>query len=81
MNLFHFIKQFLFIDQKSGMLSHTKFWSQVGYLIMCWSFVYIIWKGQTGVGYELWLIFGSVVVGNRTVAKALNTFANKKDLP
>lgn len=79
MKLFHFIKQFLFFDQKSGLISHTKFWSQVGYLIMCWAFVYIIITGETKIGYELWLIFGSVVVGNRTVAKALNTFTNKKD--
>jgi len=76
--MFRFLYQFLFVDQKSGTLSHTKFWSQAGYLIMCWAFVYIVWTGETKIGYELWLVFGSVVVGNRTVAKALNTFNQPK---
>lgn len=75
--MWSFLYNFLFVDQKEGHLSHTKFWSQVGYLIMCWSFVWVIYKGESSVGYELWLIFGSVVIGNRAVSKALNNVTMK----
>lgn len=76
--MFHFLYQFLFVDQKSGTLSHTKFWSQIGYAIMCWAFVFVILEGKTAIDASLWLVFGSVVIGNRTAAKALNTFTAKK---
>lgn len=79
MKLFKLMYQFLFVDQKSGMLSHTKFWSQIGYAVMCWAFVFVILEGKTAIDASLWLVFGSVVIGNRTAAKALNTFTTKKE--
>jgi len=66
-----FLYNFFFIDQYTKELSHTKFWSNVGYIIMCWSFVYVILQGTTGIDYMLWLLFGAVVIGNRTAKKAL----------
>lgn len=79
MRPFKFIFQFLFVDQKEGHISHTKFWSQIGYAIMCWAFVWAIYTGETKVGYELWMVFGSVVIGNRAISKALNNYTTKKD--
>lgn len=64
--MFKFIKQFLFIDQKTNLLSHTKFWSNVGYGVMCYTFVYAVMYGSE-IDYMLWGLFGMVVVGNRTV--------------
>lgn len=80
MKLIRLMYQFLFVDQKSNTLSHTKFWSQIGYAVMCWAFVFVILEGKTAIDASLWLVFGSVVIGNRTAAKALNTFTqNKKE--
>lgn len=67
--MFNFLYNFLFIDR--GNISHTKFWSNVGYAIMCWSFVYVIWQGKTEIDYMLWMLFGVVVIGNRTLKKKL----------
>jgi hypothetical protein len=69
--MWNFIYRFLFIDQKTSELSHTKFWSNIGYGIMCWSFVYVVWVGKTEINYELWLLFGVVVIGNRTLKTVL----------
>lgn len=77
--MFKFLCQFLLIDQKSKTLSHTKFWSQIGYLIMCWAFVHITYYQVQVVDVLVWLVFGAVVIGNRTAIKALNTITNKKD--
>lgn len=65
------IYKFLFIDISTDKLSHTKFWSQIGYGIMCWSFVYVILQGKTEIDYMLWMLFGVVVIGNRTLKRAL----------
>jgi len=69
--MFKWLYNFLFIDQKTQTLSHTKFWSQTGYAIMCWSFVWVIYQGKTEVDYMLWALFGAVVIGNRTLKKVL----------
>lgn len=76
--MFRFLYQFLFVDQKGGTLSHTKFWSQIGYVIMCWAFVVVILEDKTHIDPTIWLIFGSVVIGNRTATKALNSLNMKK---
>ena len=67
--MFKFIYNFLFMDD--GKISHTKFWSNLGYGIMCWSFVHVVLEGSTAINYELWLLFGVVVIGNRTLKKKL----------
>ena len=69
--MFKFLYNFLFIDQKTKEISHTKFGSIVGYAIMCWAFPYVILQGKTEVDYMIWLFFGAVVIGNRTAKKAL----------
>ena len=68
--MFNFIKNFLFIDQKTKELSHTKFWSNIGYGVMCYTFVYAVMYGTT-VEYMLWLLFGVVVIGNRTLKRVM----------
>ena len=68
--MFNFIKQFLFIDQNTKILSHTKFWSNVGYAVMCYTFIYAVMYG-TETDYLLWGVFGVVVVGNRTIKAIL----------
>ena len=67
---FYWLGQFLFIDQIGGYLSHTKFWSNVGYLIWTGLFPYAVMVGSKA-SYDLWLVFGVVVIGNRTLARAL----------
>jgi len=68
--MFNFIKQFMVIDQKTNEISHTKFWSNVGYGIMCFTFVYAVIYGSQ-IEYELWLLFGVVVIGNRTIKRVM----------
>lgn len=72
---------FWLIDQAQGRMSHTKFWSNVGYLIMCATFPYAVVNGSK-VDYMLWLLFGAVVIGNRTLSRALDTSGSrsKKDV-
>ena len=67
--MFNWIYQFLFIDQKTKHLSHTKFWSHIGYGVMCYTFPYAVVNGSQ-IDYTLWLLFGIVVIGNRTLIKA-----------
>jgi len=69
--MFKFLYQFLFIDQKSQTLSHTKFWSNMGYTIMCISFLFVVYQGTTDIDYMLWLLFGVIVIGNRTAKQIL----------
>ena len=61
--------QFMFVCHSTGRVSHTKFWSQIGYGILCFTFVWAVVIGTTA-SYELWFLFGIVVVGNRTLKKA-----------
>lgn len=64
-----FLFNFFFIDQRNGHMSHTKFWSNIGYIILCWAFVWAVYQGKTDVDYMIWLFFGAVVIGNRTAKK------------
>jgi hypothetical protein len=66
--MLNFLKNFLVIDQKTKELSHTKFWSHVGYAAMTYTFVYAVMYGTT-VSEFIWALFGLVVVGNRTILK------------
>ena len=62
------LKLLLVVDQANNRLSHTKLWSNVGYLIMCYTFLYAVMFGSQA-GAELWLIFGGLVIGNRSLNK------------
>ncbi len=69
--MFKFIYNFLFIDQKTQEISHTKFFSIIGYIIMCWSFIFVVYQGTTNIDYMLWALFGGIVIGNRTIKEKL----------
>lgn len=70
-----FLYQFLFVDQKTKTLSHSKFWSHIGYGVMCYTFTYAVIYGTT-VDVTIWALFGICVLGNRALLKALDIKAN-----
>ena len=74
-----FLQRFLFLDDK-GKLSHTKFWSNVGYACLCFTFVYAVMYGTT-VDVMIWALFGVVVVGNRTIIYLFNKDARPESPP
>ena len=59
--MFNFIKTFLFLDNNK--ISHTEFWSNVGYGCMSYTFTYAV-------------LYGTVVIGNRTLKKKLEQTTN-----
>lgn len=65
-HVFHFLYHFMFIDQATGQLSNTKFFANVGYMIWCYIFPWVVQHGSQAP-MELWLVFGAVVIGNRTL--------------
>lgn len=67
MKLFKFLFQFIFVDQKTKELSHTKFWSHVGYSLLAWGFYTVIIAGVSEVDTTIWLVVGTILVGNRTL--------------
>lgn len=75
--MFNFLYNFLFVDQKSKLISHTKFFSVIGYIILCVMFPYAVLMGSK-VDYMFWGLFGAVVVGNRSLNKAIAN-KDKKD--
>lgn len=64
--VFVFIHHFLFIDQLTGQVSNTKFFANIGYIIWCALFPYAVIHGSQA-SFDLWLVFGAVVIGNRTL--------------
>ena len=71
------LSQILFRDSKTGQLSHTKLWSNVGYACLCFTFVYAVMHGTT-VDVMIWALFGVVVIGNRTVLSLMNKTTSAK---
>lgn len=65
--MFKFLYNFLFIDQATKEISHTKFWSNIGYGIMSWGFL----SGTAPADYMLYIAFGAIVIGNRTAKNFL----------
>lgn len=63
---FIFLYHFFFIDQATGHQSNTKFFANAGYVIWCWLFPYAVMHGSSAP-MELWLVFGAVVIGNRSL--------------
>lgn len=64
--VFIFLYHFFFIDQNTGSQSNTKFFANVGYIIWCILFPYAVIRGSHAP-FDLWLVFGGVVIGNRTL--------------
>lgn len=73
MNSIDFLYQFIFVDQAKGHISHTKTFSVFGYALMCWGFFFSVLENQPA-DFNLWIVFGAVVVGNRS----LNNYLSKK---
>lgn len=65
-----FLYRLLILDD-SNQISHTKFWSNVGYACLCFTFVYAVMYGTT-VDVMIWALFGVVVIGNRTIVYLFN---------
>lgn len=65
-------KQFFMLDG-SGNISHTKIWSNIGYAAFTGVFVYAS-IFAVAVDPTLLMVFGSVVIGNRTLKVALKDF-------
>lgn len=74
----NFLYQFLFLDQNKKQLSHTKFWSNIGYGALVYTFVYAVINGTT-VDIMIWALFGIIVVGNRTVLQLFGRGTQAKD--
>lgn len=76
--MWNFLHQFFFIDQKTKQMSHTKFWSQIGYGTMVYTFIYAVRNGTT-IDVMIWALFGVVVIGNRTILQLMGRAADKED--
>jgi hypothetical protein len=74
--MWNWIYNFLFVCQKTGEVSHTHFWSQIGHAVMVYTFVYAVMYGSE-IDYELWLLFGVVIIGNRTLNKVFSAKGDK----
>ena len=64
------------IDQDKHQVSHTKFWANVGYLLMCVAFMHQVWMSTSTT--ELYLVFGGIVIGNRTLTKFITRTPNER---
>lgn len=72
--VFIFLYHFFFIDQATGQQSNTKFFANVGYIIWCYLFPHAVILGSKAQ-FDLWLVFGAVVIGNRTLNVMMQTKA------
>lgn len=61
--------QLLFIDQHTGNISHTKFWSNFGYGISCYILLHLLITKEFDILY--WITFGVLVMGNTTANKIM----------
>lgn len=55
---------------------HVHFFSVLGYIVMIESFIYAVHE-KSGADYMLWLVFGAVVIGN----KSLNDYFSNRAPP
>ena len=67
------IAELIFIDEH-GKWSHTKFWANIGNLIITYAFVHQVLLGTATT--ELYTMYGVIVIGNRTLNKFMQL---KKD--
>lgn len=63
-----FLYNFFFVDLDKKQISHTKFLSVVGGLLMLVMFAYAVINGSS-IGYDIWLVVGVALLGNRTLNK------------
>jgi hypothetical protein len=77
------IKELLY-EEKDGVVSHTKFWSNVGYFLMCWAFIFITTKMilkdpfPMSEWVEMFIVFGGFVTGSRAYSKWIMHKSGKK---
>ena len=71
LGFFSFLYNFFFVDQAKKTISHTKFFSVIGYLTMIAAFGWTVVTGTPGPDAMIWMIFGAVVIGNRSLNKRL----------
>jgi len=69
------LTNFIFIDQKTDSISHTKAFSVLGYGMLCVAFVYHTYTKQP-IDINLWTVFCVTVIGNRSISKII---AKKKE--
>jgi hypothetical protein len=62
------LKALLYIDTVTQSPSHSKLWSNVGYATTVWAFVYSV-INDIEADVTLYLVFGAIVIGNRTILK------------
>jgi hypothetical protein len=65
--------RFLILDKKSGGISTTKFWANIGMSALVATYIYSV-VATVPIDATVMLIFGTVVVGNRTAAKMIKEF-------
>lgn len=69
--------------EPDGTISHTKFWSNIGYLLMCLAFIGITVKMSlmqsfpTGEWIEIFMVFGAFVAIPRGFSKWISYKAGK----
>jgi len=66
-------------EYKSGRLSETKIWANIGKAVMTWGFIYVIMRG--GSSEFLWLAYGGIVVAHEVFSKAQNQKQQALDKP
>jgi len=60
----------LFRDAGTGLLSHTKLWANVGYLVMVVAFLRQVWVHELTVDLLMW--FGAIFTGSAMASKFLS---------
>jgi len=65
------LTNFIFVDQKTNTISHTKAFSVLGYLMLCAAFIYHT-VTQQPIDANLWTLFCVTVIGNRSINKIMS---------
>jgi len=65
------LKNFFVIDQKTGKISHTKFYSNMGYISIIGTYIYAV-VASVPIEPTLLLMFGAITLGNRSALKVAN---------
>lgn len=67
----------LITDAGTGLLSHTKLWTQVAYLAATLAFLRLVFS-DTPPGADIWLIYLGIVGGHNIASKVIS-MKYKKD--
>lgn len=79
MKLCNFLYNFMFINQITGKISHDGFFQVIGMAVMTWAFIHAVLHGSNA-SYDLWLVFGTVVVGNGALQKVIQARSGVKQI-